>query len=160
MKHECVCLVNSILPVTLDNSISPYEFMAKILSVVKELAGAVDDTTGAAQQVKEEIQQELLILDAALNQKITETKTRVDSVENRTSANEQKVEMLMNYPSAYIGGVVERYLKTLVAVTIDDEGNFVFAIPESLNDIYFRTAGYDADVSGADYGQLVIYSYT
>ena len=61
-----------------------------------------------------------------------------------------------NYDKNYVKEIVDTYLATMIFVKINDDGYFVYYIPDSWNDITFNTTDLDIFINGYDYGHLVL----
>lgn len=57
----------------------------------------------------------------------------------------------------YIKKVVSEFLATAIYVNISDAGYIIYVIPDSWDDVFFRTTGLDIDVPiQPEYGHLVV----
>ena len=61
-----------------------------------------------------------------------------------------------NLDSTAIERIIRDYIATAIFFGLTENGYFVAYIPESWNDIKFGTTGVDTDVSGAEFGRLVL----
>lgn len=63
---------------------------------------------------------------------------------------------IADYNTAFAEKVIRDYLATMIFVEISDAGYFVYYIPETWDDIRFQTTGLDVNITGFDYGRLVL----
>lgn len=61
-----------------------------------------------------------------------------------------------NYNTEYAEKIIRDCLATMIFVEISDAGYIVYYIPETWNDITFNTTGLDVEISGYEYGRLVL----
>ena len=61
-----------------------------------------------------------------------------------------------NLDSTTIDRIIRDYIATSIFFGLTDSGYFVAYIPESWDDIRFNTTGVDIDISGVEYGTLVL----
>lgn len=92
--------------------------------------------------------------------KLNETIEMYDKLPDMVSEIEQAIaqinEWINNFETSTIEKIVSEYLATMIFVEIPD-GHFVYYIPESWDDMTFKTTGYDTTIDGYDYGHLVLY---
>lgn len=77
----------------------------------------------------------------------------VDTIK-RDVANVQRA--IDNLDSTAIDRIIRDYIATSIFFGLTDNGYFVAYIPESWDDIRFNTTGVDIDISGVEYGKLVL----
>ena len=65
-------------------------------------------------------------------------------------------EWINNFDTTYFTNLVDSYIATMILVEINNNGYIVYNIPESWEDIIFNTTGLDIEISGYDYGNLVL----
>ena len=64
---------------------------------------------------------------------------------------------IANFDTEFVKGLVEKYVATMIFVGISDAGYIFYDMPESWDDIQFRTTGLDVDVASMpEYGHLVL----
>lgn len=64
---------------------------------------------------------------------------------------------ISNFDTRYIKKLVDEYVVTMIFVGINDTGYIFYDMPESWDDIQFRTTGLDIDVASMpEYGHLVL----
>lgn len=64
---------------------------------------------------------------------------------------------ISNFDTRYIKKLVDEYVVTMIFVGINDAGYIFYDMPESWDDIQFRTTGLDIDVASMpEYGHLVL----
>ena len=69
----------------------------------------------------------------------------------------KKVETwITNFNTSYAEEIIKEYIATMIFVEISDSGYIVYYIPESWKDISFNTTQLDINISGYDYGRLVL----
>ena len=61
-----------------------------------------------------------------------------------------------NFDTSYAEEIIKQYIATMIFVEISDSGYIVYYIPESWKDIVFNTTQLDIEISGYDYGRLVL----
>lgn len=62
-----------------------------------------------------------------------------------------------NFDTKFVKELVEKYVATMIFVGINDAGYIFYDMPESWDDIQFRTTGLDIDVASMpEYGHLVL----
>lgn len=79
------------------------------------------------------------------------------------NANELEAELrevqkwIDDFDNEYINKCIEEFILTMVIFGLTDSGYFVAYLPDSWDDITFRTTGYDTIVDNVpDYGHLVL----
>ena len=64
---------------------------------------------------------------------------------------------ISNFDTKFVKELVEKYVATMIFVGISDAGYIVYDMPETWDDIQFRTTGLDIDVASMpEYGHLVL----
>ena len=64
---------------------------------------------------------------------------------------------IANFDTEFVKELVEKYVATMIFVGINDAGYIFYDMPESWDDIQFRTTGLDVDVASMpEYGHLVL----
>ena len=62
-----------------------------------------------------------------------------------------------NFDTKFVKELVEKYVATMIFVGISDTGYIFYDMPETWDDIQFRTTGLDIDVASMpEYGHLVL----
>lgn len=90
-----------------------------------------------------------------LNKVIEDDNTFIEELEELEAALAEVQQIIDNFDTEFAERVIQEYLATMIFVEIPD-GHFVYYIPESWDDINFETTGYDVEISGYDYGHLVL----
>lgn len=66
-------------------------------------------------------------------------------------------EWIANFDTKFVQELVDKYVATMIFVWISDAGYIFYDMPESWDDIQFRTTGLDVDVASMpEYGHLVL----
>ena len=91
-----------------------------------------------------------------INNLIEQDKVFADDISELKTDLEQVQEWIDNYNTTYAEQIIKDHIATMIFVEINDSGYIVYYIPEEWDDIQFRTTGYDTEVSGVDYGHLVL----
>ena len=63
---------------------------------------------------------------------------------------------IKNFDTSYAEELVKQYIATMIFVEISDSGYIVYYIPQNWKDIVFNTTQLDIEISGYDYGRLVL----
>ena len=64
---------------------------------------------------------------------------------------------IANFDTKFVKELVEKYVATMIFVGISDGGYIFYDMPETWDDIQFRTTGLDIDVASMpEYGHLVL----
>lgn len=63
---------------------------------------------------------------------------------------------IADFDTSYAEQIIKDTLATMIFVWISDEGYIVYYIPEEWSDITFQTTGLDVQISGYEYGRLVL----
>lgn len=77
----------------------------------------------------------------------------VADLQNAIADIEQKIKDLQ---TGDIEKIIEEHLATMIFVQINAAGYITYYIPESWDNITFNTTGLDIDISGYEYGHLVL----
>lgn len=63
---------------------------------------------------------------------------------------------IKNFDTSYAEEIIKQYIATMIFVEISDSGYIIYYIPSSWKDIVFNTTQLDIEISGYDYGRLVL----
>lgn len=77
----------------------------------------------------------------------------ITDLQNAIAEIEQKIKDLQ---TSDIEKLIESHLATMIFVQINDAGYITYYIPESWDNIEFNTTGLDINITGYDYGHLVL----
>lgn len=61
-----------------------------------------------------------------------------------------------NFDTSYAESIIKQYIGTMIFLEISDSGYIIYYIPENWNDVIFNTTQLDIEISGYDYGRLVL----
>lgn len=61
-----------------------------------------------------------------------------------------------NFDTSYAESIIKQYIATMIFLEISDSGYIIYYIPENWNDVIFNTTQLDIEISGYDYGRLVL----
>ena len=61
-----------------------------------------------------------------------------------------------NYTDSWAKSVIEKYITTSIFVELSDAGFIVYYIPDTWEEVNFKTTGLDLIIPGYDYGHLVL----
>lgn len=61
-----------------------------------------------------------------------------------------------NFDTSYAEEIIASAIATMIFVEINNEGYFVYYIPETWDDIKFNTTGLDIIIPDTEYGRLVL----
>lgn len=91
-----------------------------------------------------------------INKLIEQDKIFADEINDLK--NELKIvqDWIKNFNTEYAEKIIAKYLATMIFVEISDNGHIVYYIPETWKEIIFNTTGLDIEISGYDYGRLVL----
>lgn len=91
-----------------------------------------------------------------INKLIEQDKIFADEINDLK--NELKIvqDWINNFNTDYAEKIIAKYLATMIFVEISDSGYIVYCIPETWKEIIFNTTGLDIEISGYDYGRLVL----
>lgn len=90
-----------------------------------------------------------------LNKVIEDDKQFVNELAELEEALAEVQYIIDHFDTDFAEKVISEYLATMIFVEIPD-GHFVYYIPEGWDNIQFETTGYDVEISGYDYGHLVL----
>ena len=91
-----------------------------------------------------------------INELIEQDKVFADDIAELQTDLAQVQEWVDNFDTSYAEQIIKDHIATMIFVEINNDGYIVYYIPEEWDDIQFRTTGYDTEVSGVDYGHLVL----
>lgn len=91
-----------------------------------------------------------------INNLIDEDKLIEENITELQNELTQIQEWINNYDTSYAEKVLADTIATMIFVEINNDGYIVYNIPSSWNDITFNTTGLDIDISGQEYGKLVL----
>ena len=84
--------------------------------------------------------------DKLIEENITELQNELTEVQN----------WIDNFDTSYAEQIIKDNIATMIFVEINSSGYIVYNIPSNWNDITFNTTGKDIEISGYDYGTLVL----
>lgn len=91
-----------------------------------------------------------------INELITQDKIFADEIDSLKNDLKVVQDWINNFDTSYAEKIIEKYLATMIFVEISDSGHIVYYIPETWKEIIFNTTGLDIELSGYDYGRLVL----
>lgn len=91
-----------------------------------------------------------------INELIEQDRVFGEELENLKADMVQVQAWIDNFSTSYAEKIIADCLATMIFVEISDAGYFVYYIPENWSDITFNTTGLDVDITGTDYGRLVL----
>ena len=91
-----------------------------------------------------------------INHLIDEDKIIEDDIAQLQTELTQVQEWIDNFDTSYAEQIIKDKIATMIFVEINAQGYIVYNIPENWNDITFNTTGLDVNISGYDYGHLVL----
>lgn len=91
-----------------------------------------------------------------INNLIDEDKLIEENITELQNELTQIQEWIDNYDTSYAEKVLSEMIATMIFVEINDSGYIVYNIPSNWNDITFNTTGLDVEISGEEYGKLVL----
>ena len=91
-----------------------------------------------------------------LNEVIEQYEQLPEYLEEIRAAIAKIQEWIDNFDYSFIEKWIAEHLAEMIFVEITDNGYFVIYIPDSWDDITFKTTGYDTYIEGYDYGHLVL----
>lgn len=80
-------------------------------------------------------------------------KTTTDSMKDQI---EYLTNWVNNYTDSWAKSVIEKYITTSIFVELSDAGFIVYYIPDTWEEVNFKTTGLDLIIPGYDYGHLVL----
>lgn len=91
-----------------------------------------------------------------INKLIEQDKIFADEINDLK--NELKIvqDWINNFNTEYAEKIIAKYLATMIFVEISDSGYIMYFIPETWKEIIFNTTGLDIEITGYDYGRLVL----
>lgn len=91
-----------------------------------------------------------------INKLIEQDKVFGDEIENLKQEISVVQNWIKNFDTSYAEEIIKQYIATMIFVEISDSGYIVYYIPSSWKDIVFNTTQLDIEISGYDYGRLVL----
>lgn len=91
-----------------------------------------------------------------INKLIEQDKVFGEEVENIKTEIAVIEEWIENFNTSYAEEIIANAIATMIFVEINDEGYFVYYIPETWDDITFNTTGLDIIIPDTEYGRLVL----
>lgn len=88
----------------------------------------------------------LIEQDRVFGEEIEEVKRELSVVQN----------WINNFDTSYAEEIIASAIATMIFVEINNEGYFVYYIPETWDDIKFNTTGLDIIIPDTEYGRLVL----
>lgn len=88
----------------------------------------------------------LIAEDKLIEENITELQNNMEVVQK----------WIEDFDTSYAEQIIKDAIATMIFVEINDEGYIVYYIPENWTDITFNTTGKDIQISGVEYGHLVL----
>lgn len=84
--------------------------------------------------------------DKLIEENISELQNELTEVQN----------WIDNFDTSYAEQIIKDSIATMIFVEINQNGYIVYNIPRQWSDITFNTTGKDIEISGYDYGTLVL----
>ena len=91
-----------------------------------------------------------------INHLIDEDKIIEDDIAQLQTELAQVQEWINKFDTSYAEQIIKDKIATMIFVEINPQGYIVYNIPEEWSDITFNTTGKDVEISGYDYGHLVL----
>lgn len=91
-----------------------------------------------------------------INKLIEQDKVFGDEIEKLKQEISVVQNWIKNFDTSYAEEIIKQYIATMIFVEISDSGYIVYYIPSSWKDIVFNTTQLDIEISGYDYGRLVL----
>lgn len=91
-----------------------------------------------------------------INKLIDQDKIFADEINNLKNDLKIVQDWINNFNTDYAEKIIAKYLATMIFVEISDSGYIVYYIPETWKEIIFNTTGLDIEISGYEYGRLVL----
>ena len=91
-----------------------------------------------------------------INNLIAEDKIIESDITNLQNAIAEIEQKIKDLETSDIEKLIEKHLATMIFVQITDAGYITYYIPESWDNIEFNTTGLDINITGYDYGHLVL----
>lgn len=97
--------------------------------------------------------------DEKMSELISNEDELTDEFENLLKEyNELKNYVYSQFTKANIEDVIEKHISTMIFVEISDSGHIIYNIPESWEDITFKTSNYDVIIPDFDkFGHLILF---
>ena len=91
-----------------------------------------------------------------MNKMVEDDNQFIEELARMEAAIQEINDFMENFDTTFAENIIREYLATMIFVGIPD-GHIVYYIPESWDDIDFKTTGYDVEIEGQEYGRLVLY---
>lgn len=91
-----------------------------------------------------------------INKLIEQDKIFADEINDLKNDLKIVQDWINNFNTDYAEKIIAKYLATMIFVEISDSGYIAYYIPETWKEIIFNTTGLDIEISGYDYGRLVL----
>lgn len=91
-----------------------------------------------------------------INKLIEQDKIFADEINDLKNDLKIVQDWINSFNTDYAEKIIAKYLATMIFVEISDSGYIVYYIPETWKEIIFNTTGLDIEISGYDYGRLVL----
>lgn len=91
-----------------------------------------------------------------INKLIEQDKVFSDEIESLKKDLETVNNWINNFDTSYAEKIIKDAIATMIFIEISDSGYFVYHIPSNWKDIMFNTTGLDIEISGYEYGKLVL----
>lgn len=92
-----------------------------------------------------------------LNKVIEDDNNFIKELDELEAALAEVQNIINNFDTEFAERIIKEYLATMIFVGINDAGYFVYYIPDSWQDIEFKTTGWDYETPlMQDYGHLVL----
>lgn len=91
-----------------------------------------------------------------INELIDQDKIFADEIESLKAELDIVKNWIDNFDTSYAEEIIAKYLATMIFVEINNDGYFVYYVPESWKDVTFNTTGFDITIPDTEFGQLVL----
>lgn len=91
-----------------------------------------------------------------INELIDQDKIFADEIESLKVELNVVKNWVDNFDTSYAEEIIAKYLATMIFVVINNDGYFVYYVPESWKDVTFNTTGFDITIPDTEFGQLVL----
>lgn len=91
-----------------------------------------------------------------INNLIAEDKLIEENITELQNDMEVVQKWIDDFDTSYAEQIIKENIATMIFVEITDDGHIVYNIPKNWSDITFETTGIDVEISGYDYGHLVL----
>lgn len=91
-----------------------------------------------------------------INKLIEQDKVFGDEIKKLTQDVSIVQKWIDNFDTSYAEEIIKQYIATMIFLEISDSGYIVYYIPQNWKDIVFNTTQLDIEISGYDYGRLVL----